>query len=95
MESGNDPHQMIAPVVVTMVGTGDGGGSPLTSGTQAKTPDHQPDLVVNVVTPALAIAVRFVNLFLTTIVATMGLLKDLVTIFSGLERKFPLASGSV
>lgn len=124
--------QAIAPVTVTMIagpgtGTGDG-GVPMTSGTVGHTSGDQPNVVVQVVTPLMAIGVRFINLFLTTfvglltaagigvgttevhvgfqiifqtsawtalVVAGMGSLKDLVTIFSGLEKKFPLASGSV
>ncbi len=117
----------IEPVSVTVIGTGDGGGAPLTSGTQAVTPDHQPNLVVQVVTPLVAVSVRFGNafcvslagslaagglgdkilphadfgellrssIFLAGCIAGVGLVKDLATVFGGLEKKFPLASGSV
>jgi hypothetical protein len=101
-------------------------GSPLTTGTPAVTPDHQPNLVVNVVTPIVAIAVRFLNLYLNTVLGlvlaatttqiipasdfthlllkcagmslvgpTIGLIKDMITIFGKLEGKYPLLSGSV
>lgn len=113
------------PVQVSIIGTGDG-GAPLTTGTTASTPDHQPNLVVRVITPLTALIVRFVNTYLTTLVglvaagmtsniipatdfghlvlacaklsiagAGLGALKDLLTIFSGLERKYPLATGSI
>lgn len=55
----------IAPQQVTIIGTGDGGGAPLTTGTTAVTPDHQPNLVVTIVTPVRAIAIRFINTYLT------------------------------
>jgi hypothetical protein len=58
----------LPPVAVTVIGgTGDG-GAPLTSGTIATTPDHQPNLVTTVITPIAAIVVRFVNQFLTSLV---------------------------
>lgn len=63
-------------VTVSIVGTGttEGGGvAPTPSGTIAKVPDPtQPDLRINVVTPTIAIAVRFVHLFLITLVGLMG-----------------------
>jgi len=56
----------IPPQVVTVIGTGTGdGGSPLTSGTIGTTPDHQPDLIVTIVNPMAAIAIRFANTYLT------------------------------
>jgi len=103
--------------------------SPLTTGTVATTPDHHPNIVVNVVSPLVAIVVRFLNLFLTTLVglvvagmtpaggkllytsdfvhlvalcaslalpgAAIGFGKDLITVFSRLEQKYPLLTGSV
>ena len=60
--------EVIPPVSVAIIGgTGDG-GAPLTSNTLATTPDHQPNLIVTVIQPVVAILVRFVNLFLTTLV---------------------------
>jgi len=112
------------PVPVTLVGTGtgDGGTAPLTTGTVATTPGPTPNILVKVVPPILAIFVRFVNLFGTSFLSTIGVgamtdlipisnvktavmvafmaaslgaVKDIVTIFAGLERKYPLLSGSV
>lgn len=66
------------PVVpVTIIGTGDGtlpvsGMSSLTDGTPAVTPDHQPNLVIKVVTPAMAILVRFLNGYLTVMVGLVA-----------------------
>ncbi len=116
----------IQPVVVTVVGTGDGVGSPLTTGTTATTPDHQPNLVIQVVTPLVAILVRFANAYATMLLGlltvgvttnalpasdflhllakcaslslagpSVALGKDLITILGGLEKKFPIATGSV
>lgn len=70
-----DPVKMstepIVPVAVTIIGTGDG-GTPLTTGTVATTPDHQPNLIAVVVTPLRAIVVRFANQFFTTLVGLVG-----------------------
>lgn len=58
-------------VTISVVGTEStqgGGVAPTPSGTLAVTPEGQPDLIVNVVTPAVAILVRFVNSFLTSFV---------------------------
>lgn len=52
----------VEPVQVAVIGTGD--VKRLPSGTEAVTPGpNQPNLVTNVVQPAVAILVRFVNLF--------------------------------
>lgn len=60
----------VEPVAVTVVGTGD--TSRLPTGITATTPGpHQPDLVVNVVGPALAISIRFVNTFLTSLLGIL------------------------
>ena len=70
-----DPEKIVPapvkPVEVTVIGTGDG-GVPLSTGTVALTPDHQPNLVVNVVAPLAAILVRFANLYLTTLVGLVA-----------------------
>lgn len=57
------------PVVhTTVVGVGPTQPEHLPSGTVAVTPGPaQPNLVVNVVTPIVAVSVRFVNTFLTTL----------------------------
>lgn len=122
------PIAPIQPMVVTVVGsgTGTGDGAPLLNGQIVPTPDHQPNLVVQVVTPLVAILIRFGNAYLTTLVGLMlggpatglitasdlwhlllkcaslslagpviSLIKDIVTILTGLEKKFPLATGNV
>lgn len=114
----------IQPVAVAMIGGQHDGAIP--SGTVVTTPGHQPNLIVQVVTPIAAIAIRFTNTFLTSLIgivtgamstdviqasdflhlvykcaglaiagATIGLLKDLVTVFGKLEGKYPLATGSI
>ncbi len=55
------------PVVVTVIGTGDG----LVDHTKATTPPDQPNLIVRIVPPAIALAARFGNLFLTTFVGLL------------------------
>jgi len=58
------------PVVhATVVGVGPSTSDHLPTGTVAVTPGAaQPNLVLNVITPIVAIAVRFANTFLTTLV---------------------------
>jgi len=62
------------PVSVSIIGgTGDGGPvAPITDNTLAITPAHQPNLLIQVVSPAVAIAVRFVNLYLTVLVGLLA-----------------------
>lgn len=109
----------IPPVEVAVIGTT---GAPPQVVT---TPDHLPNLVVTMISPILAILVRFANVYLLTLVGLLGtsmtgalaapdfwhlvlkcgemalapaglaLGKDLITVLSGLEQKFPLATGSV
>jgi hypothetical protein len=118
----------VEPVQVAVIGTGD--GSRLASGIEAVTPGtHEPNIVVTVITPVLAIVIRFVNGYLTAFVGLMGaaqtdagskllhtgdflsmvavcaslslagpsidLVKNLITIFGRLERRYPLLTGSV
>ena len=59
--------EIMPPVSVTVVGTGDG----LVQGAKATTPHDQPNIVVNVVQPIVAIAVRFAYLFGTTLVGLL------------------------
>ena len=116
----------VEPVTVAIIGTGD--GSKLPSGTIAETPGaHEPNVIVKVVTPIVALMVRFgydwcvsfsgsmlaggvttkvlphtdlesmlwAAAILATSIAGVGAVKNAATVFSGLEKKFPLASGSV
>lgn len=46
-------------------------GAPLTTGTTAVTPDHQPNVVFRAITPFVAIIVRFANLYGTTLVGLL------------------------
>lgn len=57
----------IPPMEVTLIGTPTPPGSPLTTGTVATTPDHQPNIVVKVITPFVAIAVRFGNIYFNSL----------------------------
>jgi len=67
----------VEPMVVSIVGTGD--GSKLASGTIATTPGaHQPNVIVQVVTPIAALGIRFANAYVTTLVGlvTVGVTTD-------------------
>jgi hypothetical protein len=60
----------VEPMVVTVIGTGD--GSKLPTGTEAETPGaHQPNLVVSMVGPVLAVSIRFINTFLTVLLGIL------------------------
>jgi hypothetical protein len=59
----------VEPVHATVIGVGSSSERFLPSGTVAQTPGNaQPDVVMNVVSPIVAIVVRFINTFLTTLV---------------------------
>lgn len=61
-------------VTISIVGTGsaEGGGvAPTPSGTIATVAGTQPNLLINVITPAMAVLVRAVNVFLTTFVGLL------------------------
>lgn len=61
-----DPKlEPIAPVTVAVIGTGNG-SVPLHD-TVAVTPDHLPDVAVRVITPLVAILVRFGNIYLNSL----------------------------
>ena len=71
----------IPPVEVTVIGDGTGnGGAPLQSGTVLATPDHQPNVIVTVVTPIAAIVIRFLNNYLTVLLGlvTAGMATNII-----------------
>ena len=73
------PVAPIESIHVAVIGTGTGdGGAPIPDGTILKTPDHQPNIVVQVVTPLAAMAIRFANSYVTTLIGlvTVGLTTD-------------------
>lgn len=116
----------IEPVAVTIIGTGDG-SVPITSGTVATTPGkQQANLAITVVSPLMALSVRFVHTYLGSVITllTAGMtssaipaadfwhlvlrcaslafagaailsMKDILTVLSGLEKKWPLMTGNV
>lgn len=77
---GDVAGEQIPPVAATIIGMPLQSGAPLQNGTVAVTEDHHPNVVMRVVTPVVAIAVRFVNLYLTTLV---GLLVAAMTPIGG------------
>lgn len=62
---------VVPPVTVTVIGEA-AAGAPLTTGTQATTPDHQPNLVVQVINPVIALLVRFANVYIGMVVGLLG-----------------------
>lgn len=88
----------IQPIAVTIIGTGDGGaGTPITSGTKAVTADHHPDLVVTVISPLLALVIRFTNAYLTTLVGlvTAGLATTVIQYTDFLDLLWKCAAMSL
>ncbi len=117
----------VTPETVSVIGIAD--TSTLKSGTVAVTEDpHQPNMIINVISPLVALIVRFgydwstafvgiagagglggdklihhtdllsllqTAAIVSTCVAGLAAMKNAATIFSGLEKRFPLASGSV
>lgn len=59
----------ITPVVVTAI---DPGHSNVPQTLVGETPEAQPNVVVNFVTPLLAIVIRFINAYLTTLVGLVA-----------------------
>lgn len=64
--------ETVESVPVTLIGTGDGNGAPLSSGVTAITPDHLPNLIINIVSPIRAIVIRFLNQFFTSLFGLVG-----------------------
>lgn len=65
------------PIGVTVIGTGD--GNKVEDGTIAQTPSNQsPNLAVRVIKPLTAIAVRFANVYLGSLLGliTAGMMTD-------------------
>lgn len=62
----------IEPVHMTVVGVGDASPKFLPSGTVATTPGtNQPNIVINVVSPIVAILVRFIHNYITALLALL------------------------
>lgn len=60
--------EVLPPVSVTVIGTGDG----LMPGTKATTPHDQPNIIVNVVQPFVALFVRFLNVYIGNLVGLLA-----------------------
>lgn len=60
---------------IVIKGTGPGGVTPVADGVVAVTPNHHADIVVQAISPIAALAIRFANAYLTTLVGlvTAGL----------------------
>lgn len=65
----DDKVAPVAPVTVTMIGTGDGS---IQKDTIATTPGAQPNLIITVVGPFRAILIRFLNAYFTMLVGLVG-----------------------
>lgn len=68
--------EAVPPVVVTVVDAGEG----LVAGAKAQTPPDQPNIVLNVVQPIVALAVRFVHVYLGNLVGLLaaGMTSDII-----------------
>jgi hypothetical protein len=68
--------EVMEPVSVTVIGTGDG----LIKGAKAVTPADQPNIVLNVVQPFVAIGVRFAHNYVGAVVAlvTAGMTSEAI-----------------
>ena len=71
------------PIPVTVIGTGSisGGPAPMKTGTVATTAaPHQPNLLVTVISPLMAIVIRFINTYLTILVGLVaaGMTSDVI-----------------
>lgn len=65
--------QPIANLPVNIIGVRtEGTGAPIVDGQVIVTPDHQPNLVVRVITPIVAIAIRAANLFLASVIGFLS-----------------------
>lgn len=114
----------VSPIVVTVVGKGSEVG---VSGAIGVTPDNQANLITRVISPLMALAVRFGHRFIDALIgaealktldtmadwnliqggafkaalmialatAVWGLIRDLGTVFTKLEGRFPLSTGNV
>lgn len=62
------------PLPVTVIGVRtEGTGAVIPNGQVITTPDHQPNLVVQVIRPSVAVLVRAGNVFLNTLLGGLGL----------------------
>lgn len=90
----------LEPVTVAVIGTGTvtSGPAPITTGTEAVTPaTHQPNLLIQVVPPVIAIAVRFVNAYLTILVGLVaaGMTSDVIPYDTFVQLVLKCASLSI
>jgi len=87
----------VPDVPVAIIGTQatQPGAAPIETGTRGITPDHQPNLIVQVVTPIVALVVRFVNMYLTTFLGLLtlaGVTGDKVLPVTDLESAVRIAA---
>lgn len=59
--------EVMPPVPVTIIGTGDG----LVQNAKATTPPDQPNIIVNIIPPAVALVVRFLNVYIGNLVGLL------------------------
>lgn len=120
------PLDPIIVPVISSLSTGTGDGNPIQDKTVLKTPDRQPDVRIHIVSTTMAVVVRFLNGYATTLVGlvtagmtsnaipasdfadlllkcaalsiagpALGAIKDVITILTKLEAKYPLLTGNV
>lgn len=72
---------MPEPITAVVIrGTAPEGTTPIPDGTVVKTPDHHPNISVTVISPLAAIAIRFCNAYVTTLVGllTVGMTTSVI-----------------
>ena len=74
IEEKTTESQPLAPIAVTVVGTGSGKALDMPGvGLVATTPaEHQPNVLVNVISPVVALSIRFANMYLTILVGLVA-----------------------
>lgn len=90
-----DPQPVpVAVVGTSLAGTGDGGLAPSPARLEAETPEGSPDLLVRVVSPLMAIAVRYINTFLVSFTGLLGAQSVGVKIFTATELHDVMAAAA-
>ncbi len=71
VDSKTTESRPVEPMTVAVIGTGD--GSKLPTGAIATTPgEHEPNLIVQVISPLVAIVVRSINTYITILVGLIA-----------------------
>jgi len=82
---------------VVIKGTGPGGTTPIPDGLLVKTPDHHPNIAVTVISPFAALAIRFANAYITTLVGllSVGMTTNIIPAADFLDLLWKCAGASL